>query len=270
MSTIVCPLCRQPLDRRARVWRCPQGHSFDVAREGYVNLLPVQQKNSTGPGDSPDMVMARREFLQAGHYRPLREAVFEVFEAMRPLPSQSLLDIGCGEGDYTDAFTQLAPEVIGLDISKPAIRLAARRFRDITWLVASGAQLPIANGAMDIVCCLFTQLHMAEIHRALKPGGHVLVATPAADHVWSVREKLFDEVRAHQPEKFLTGFEAGFELRSSGEVRFPLTLTQASLRQLLLMTPYVWKARPEKRAALERSASFQTEAAFSVMLFRKN
>jgi 23S rRNA (guanine745-N1)-methyltransferase len=264
---IVCPLCRLPLDRQIKLWRCAGGHSFDVARDGYVNLLPVQQKNSLDPGDSAESLAARRDFLQAGHYRPLRDAVLRM---LAPLQAQRLLDLGCGEGYYTSAFPTVAAEVIGLDIAKPAIQLAARRFKNSTWLVASGAQLPVADGALDAITCLFTQLHVIEMQRALRSGGHVLVVTPAPTHLWSLRAGLFDEVRAHEPDKFLAGFaEAEFEAVAREEVRARLSLTQATLKQLLAMTPYVWKARPEKRTALEQSETFETEAAFSLLLFKK-
>lgn len=266
MSAILCPLCRGVLDRQPRTWSCAQGHAFDVAREGYANLLLVQNKSSPEPGDSAEMVQARRAFLGADHYRPLRDAVLAL---LAPLQPRSLLDTGCGEGYYTGAFTALAPEVIGVDIAKPAIRLAAKRYPGITWLVASGAALPLADGSVDVVSNMFTQIHLAEMLRVLAPGGHVLVVTPAADHLQSVRAELFEEVRAHEPEKFLAGFEAAFETLPAREVRFALNLGQRELQQLLAMTPYVWKAKPGRRAALEAREAFVTEAAFTLLLFRK-
>jgi len=266
MATIICPLCQLPLQRGARVWCCGKGHSYDVAREGYVNLLPVQHKNSRDPGDDAQTVMARREFLQAGHYAPLREAVLAL---LAPLQSQSLLDIGCGEGWYTDALCAVSQQVIGIDIARGAIRLAAKRFPGVTWIVASGAQLPLADASVDLVCNIFTQLHVAEMHRVLQPEGHLLVVTPAAAHLRSLREQLFDEVRAYDPDKFLASLGAQFELQSRQEVRFPLQLAQPALGQLLQMTPYAWKARPERRAALEASAGQDTEAAFSLLLLRR-
>lgn len=267
MPQVLCPVCRLALDRHPGSWSCANGHSFDVAREGYVNLLLAQHKNSPEPGDSAEMVTARRAFLDAGHYQPLREAVIGM---LAPLRARTLLDLGCGEGYYSSALTAVADEVIGLDIARPAIRLAARRYPRITWLVASGASLPIADGSIEVVSNLFTQLHVEEMHRALAPGGRVLVATPAADHLWSVRAGLFDEVRAHEPDKFLAGFAPRFELAARREVRCALALTRQTLAQLLQMTPYVWKARPEKRAALEAHEQFATTAAFTLLLFRKS
>ncbi len=266
MALILCPLCRQPLQREAKAWRCLREHSFDVAREGYVNLLPVQHKNSRDPGDDPQMVMARREFLQAGHYQPLRDALLAL---AAPLQSQSLLDIGCGEGYYTAALAEVSAQVTGLDIARPAIRVAAKRYPGVTWLVGSGAHLPIADGTVDLVCNIFTQMHLAEMHRVLRPEGHVLVVTPAAGHLQSLREQLFDEVHPYDPGKFLAPFEAQFELQSRRELQFPLSLGQPALGHLLQMTPYAWKARPERRAALEARQGLETEAAFSLLLFRR-
>ncbi len=266
MPAFICPLCQSPLLAQAPSWRCENGHSFDVAREGYVNLLPVQHKKSKSPGDTPDSVQARRAFLQAGHYQPLRDAVTDL---LRPLAALTLLDLGCGEGYYTSALHEVVPEVTGLDIAKPAIQLAARRFKGITWLVGSGSLLPLAAQSQDVVSSLFSPLPVAEMARVLRPGGHVLVVTPAPEHLWTVREGLFGEVRAHEPDKFLKDFAEGFELVGRELVRYPLTLTQQALKDLLAMTPYAWKAKAERRALLEQQDGFATEAAFSVMLFRK-
>jgi 23S rRNA (guanine745-N1)-methyltransferase len=238
-----------------------------VARDGYVNLLPVQHKHSREPGDTPDSLKARREFLQAGHYQPLRDAVIGLLSPLKPA---ALLDVGCGEGYYTSALPEVAEDVTGLDIAKSAIQLAAKRFRGITWIVGSGAQLPVADASMDIVTHLFTHLHIEDLLRVVKPGGHVLVVTPGAEHLYALRAELFDEVRAHVPEKFLAGFEGRFVLQERREVSAALSLNRHSLQQLLSMTPYAWKAKPEKRAALEARDSLLTNAVFSLLLFKRN
>lgn len=267
MPHLICPLCHEPiLHTQPKSWQCNNNHNFDVAREGYLNLHVVQHKKSRDPGDNPDMVKARRSFLQADYYQPLRDAVAEM---LQPLAAQSLLDIGCGEGYYTSHFRKVIADVIGLDIAKTAIQLAAKRFKDITWLVGSGAMLPIADASIDIVSSMFSPLPIAEMVRVLKNQSYVLVATPAPRHLWTVREGLFDEVQAHEPDKFLAGFEESFTLHSRREVTFPLLLSNQALKDLLLMTPYVWKAKPEKRAALEQLDQFETEAAFTVLLFQK-
>lgn len=266
MDGLLCPVCRAPLVTGERVWRCDVGHSFDVAREGYVNLLPVQHKRSREPGDEPGMVQARRAFLDAGHYQPLREALREVLRALRP---ERLLDVGCGEGYYTAAFEGLAPSVLGLDISRAAVRLAARRTRGVTWLVGTAAQLPLADASVDLLCQLFTPLHPPELARVLKPGGALILVTPSPDHLQALREQLFEQVEPHAPLKFRAGLDAAFEVAASSDLRFPLRLDQSALHHLLAMTPYAWRARPERRQAVAAMRSLQTEAAVTLTRFQR-
>ncbi|TDU31279.1 23S rRNA m(1)G-745 methyltransferase [Panacagrimonas perspica] len=264
---LVCPLCAGPFDIQNGVWRCTAGHTFDVAREGYVNLLPAHHKHSKDPGDRPESLQARRAFLDAGHYAPLRAALVERLSALRPT---GLLDIGCGEGYYTAAMAAQASTTVGLDIAKPAIRLAAKRHSGITWVVGSGARLPVASESVDVICTLFTPLHEAEMARVLRPGGRVLMVTPDAAHLHDLRAALFDVVEPHEPEKFRKGFEPLFEFVDQQAVRYPLALSPRDVNLLLEMTPYAWKARPERRVELEaREAGLQTEAAFSMLEFTK-
>lgn len=266
MPVIICPICQTLLAREQKRWHCANGHGFDVAREGYVNLLPVQHKKSRQPGDADDMVKARRDFLAGGHYQPLRDAVVSLVQSLAPA---SLLDIGCGEGYYTQAMAEVVPDVIGLDIAKPAVQLAAKRCKGPTWLVAGGARLPVGDQSVALVTSLFSPLPTLEMARVLIPEGHLLVVTPAPLHLGSLREGLFESVIPHAPDKFLATLAPHFDCVTRQEIVFPLPLSQEALRQLLLMTPYVWRARADKRAALEAQASLQTEAAFTLLLLRK-
>ncbi len=263
---IICPLCQQPLIRTNKQWYCSHAHSFDVAKQGYVNLLPVQYKKSKSPGDTPDAVQARRDFLQADYYQPLRDLIRGWIAKLRP---NAILDLGCGEGYYTSQMVDLASMVIGLDIAKPAIQIAAKRYPQITWLVASGAKLPIQTDSLDLVTSFFSPLPSEEMYRVLNDKGHVLMATPAAGHLYSMRAALFDEVQAHEPEKFIQNLSTGFELVDEQQISYPLTLQQAALKQLIAMTPYAWKAKADNRQQLESLATFETEASFQLYLFKK-
>jgi 23S rRNA (guanine745-N1)-methyltransferase len=265
-EAVVCPLCARGFAFEPRLWRCAQGHSFDLAREGYVNLLPVQHKHSREPGDQAQAIEARRAFLEAGHYGPLREALVAMLAPLRP---GLLLDVGCGEGWYTSAFARAATEVIGLDIAKPAVRLAAKRFRGPTWIVGSGARLPLADASVDALCTLFTPLHESEIARVLVAGGSAIVVTPGVAHLQELRAALFETVQPHEPDKFLRGFEGAFTLAQRDDVRVPLALDRTALQQLVAMTPYAWKARPERRAAVEALARLDTRGEFTLMRFVK-
>ena len=265
-NLFICPLCRTSLNLQDKSLVCQQQHRFDMAKEGYVNLLLVQQKKSKAPGDNDDMVKARREFLQAGYYQPLADAACAMLQALN---AKTLVDIGCGEGYYTERFSHVCPSIIGLDIAKTAVQIAAKKYKHIKWLVASGALVPVADQSSDVVTSLFSPIPVAEMARILKAHGHILIVRPADTHLYHLREALFGEVKAHQPDKFLEELEPAFNLISQQELRFNLELPQTALKQLLAMTPYVWKAKPENRLALEQHAHFKTEAAFSLMLLSK-
>lgn len=261
-----CPLCHTALQAQEKSLVCEQQHRFDMAKEGYTNLLLVQQKKSKVPGDNDEMVKARREFLQAGYYQPLADAACTLLKALN---ANVLVDIGCGEGYYTEGFSRICPNVIGLDIAKTAVQLAAKKYKHITWLVASGALLPVKNQSVEVVSSLFSPIPVAEMARVLKSNGHILIVRPADNHLHHMREALFGEVFAHQPDKFLAELEPTFSLITQQELRFDLELPQIALKQLLAMTPYVWKAKPERRLALEQQSHFKTQAAFRLMLLSK-
>ena len=159
-----CPLCHAPLSRSDNHYSCPQRHQFDLAKEGYVNLLPVQFKRSRDPGDSAEMMQARRAFLDAGHYQPLRDAIAE---RLRHYAPTDLLDIGCGEGYYTHAFAAIASRSWGLDVSKPAIRAAAKRYPQVNFCVASSQRLPFSDASFDAV----VRAHLRALQRRRAGAG---------------------------------------------------------------------------------------------------
>ena len=169
-----CPLCHARLTRSEKSYACPQGHQFDMAKEGYVNLLPVQHKRSRDPGDSAEMMQARRAFLDAGHYQPLREAVAQLLEDNLTDSAAGVLDIGCGEGYYTERFAEVAQEkgaqTFGLDVSKVAIRAAAKRYSGVTFCVASSHRLPFDAASMDAVIRIYAPCKAQELARVIKPG----------------------------------------------------------------------------------------------------
>ena len=266
MSVLMCPVCRQALNLIGRTWRCEQGHSYDLAKQGYVNLHVVQHKHSKTPGDTPESVLARRLFLSEGFYQPLRDAVVV---QLQQLQLHTLLDIGCGEGYYTSAMQQQVQQCIGLDIAKTAVQHAAKLNAQVTWVVGTGATLPVLDQSIDICTSLFSPIPKDEILRALKPKGYLLVVTPAPDHLYALREALFDEVKPHQPNKFVEQLQSDFELVLQQHVESQFDLDQDQLKNLIAMTPYAYKAKPEKRQQLEQQTQFELTAHFQMYLFQK-
>ncbi len=262
----MCPVCRQRLELVSKTWRCEQGHSYDIAKQGYVNLHVVQHKHSKNPGDTPESVDARRAFLQGGYYQPLQQAVVHL---LKQLKAKTVLDIGCGEGYYTSAMQQVVEQCIGVDIAKNAVQRAAKLNDKVTWVVGTGATLPVIDQSMDVCTSLFSPIPQTEILRVLKDDGYLIVVTPASDHLYAMREALFEQVNPHTPQKFVEQLQDLFELKEQQVIDAPLVLDQQALKNLIAMTPYAYKASPERRMQLEQKAHLQVTASFQIYLFQK-
>ena len=245
-----CPICQQPLSTLDNGVTCPAGHRFDRARQGYLNLLPVQHKNSREPGDNAAMVEARRRFLDAGHYAPLARRLAELAAGFAP---QRWLDIGCGEGYYTEQIARALPdaEAYALDISREAVRQACRRNKQLTWLVASMARIPMAEASCQLLASVFSPLDWQEAQRVLAPGGGLLRMGPTRRHLYELRAKLYDQVRDYDDQKHLALIPPGMQLIHSETLEFMLRLESAQARaDLLAMTPHGWRASAERRTAV--------------------
>ncbi|WP_284927470.1 putative RNA methyltransferase [Acinetobacter baumannii] len=265
-QNLMCPVCRQRLELVSKTWRCEQGHSYDIAKQGYVNLHVVQHKHSKNPGDTPESVDARRAFLQGGYYQPLQQAVVHL---LKDLKAKMVLDIGCGEGYYTSAMQQVVEQCIGVDIAKNAVQHAAKLNDKVTWVVGTGATLPVIDQSMDVCTSLFSPIPQTEILRVLKDDGYLIVVTPATDHLYAMREALFEQVNPHTPQKFVEQLQDLFELKEQQVIDAPLVLDQQALKNLIAMTPYAYKASPERRMQLEQKAHLQVTASFQIYLFQK-
>lgn len=266
MNLLMCPVCRKALVLNDKTWRCESNHSYDVAKQGYVNLHVVQHKHSKNPGDTPESVQARRAFLGAGFYEPLRDAVIAKIQQYR---IENLLDIGCGEGYYTQAMQQVSMQTVGVDIAKNAVQIAAKLNPEVTWVVGTGAVLPVLDQSIDLCTSLFSPIPEQEILRVLKAEGYLLVVTPAQQHLLAMREALFEEVKAHEPDKFVQQLQGSFNLIEQQVIDAPLKLDQQDLKNLIAMTPYAYKAKVELRQALEQNLSFNVNAQFQLYIFQK-
>lgn len=252
-QALACPLDGVPLHVHGSSWRCAAGHCFDIAAHGYANLLPVQHKRSRDPGDSKDMVAARRRFLNAGHYQPIAAAVSRA--ALADFPGGATiacLDAGCGEGYYLRQFAAALPDgqtlaVLGLDISKWAVLSAAKQDKRPNWIVGSNANLPVLPATLDLVLCLFGFPVYAEFARVLKPGGVLLQVDAGPDHLRELREIIYPALK---PERSAEApVPAGFCHLATETVRFPLAIDGADqIADLLAMTPHLYRASAEGRA----------------------
>ncbi|AIZ33827.1 MULTISPECIES: putative RNA methyltransferase [Pseudomonas] len=244
---LACPLCQAPLAQLDNGVACAAGHRFDRARQGYLNLLPVQHKNSRDPGDNQAMVQARRDFLDAGHYAPVAARLAQLAAERTP---GAWLDIGCGEGYYTARIAEALPAADGyaLDISREAVKRACRRAPQLTWMVASMARVPMADASCDFIASVFSPLDWREAKRLLAPGGGLMRVGPTNGHLMELRRLLYDEVRPYADDKHLALVPAGMQHAHGEVLEFTLTLPEAQARaDLLAMTPHGWRASAEKR-----------------------
>lgn len=264
-----CPLCKEPLELDRQSWRCANGHSFDRAKEGYVNLLPVNQKRSREPGDSAEMLNARRRFLEAGHYAPLADAIGALLQSHTAAPSCAL-DVGCGEGWYVRRLAAQgwpAEHIFGVDIAKAGVRLAAKKQPLAQFAVASSYQLPVADHSVDAILRVFAPGPTEELRRVLKPGGILVDVSPGPEHLWSLKSRLYENPQQHAAPEKLQGLEPVSEMRCD----FSLDITtNEHVRDFLAMTPFAWKGRAEARAALEQQETLVLEADFLLRVYRKN
>jgi 23S rRNA (guanine745-N1)-methyltransferase len=264
-QALTCPLDGDALERVDSLWRCAAGHSFDIAREGYIHLLPVQNKRSRDPGDSKAMVAARSRFLNGGSYQPIAAAVNQAVLADLPdNASLSCLDAGCGEGYYLRELaaaihTEQSLAVLGLDISKWAIISAAKQQREPCWVVGSNANLPVQSSSVDRILCLFGFPVYAEFARVLKPDGVLLQVDAGPDHLRELREIIYPSLKPDR--RAVITAPPGFSTLSSDSVSYPLQLSSAEqIADLLAMTPHLYRASAEGRA----EAALLTELSVTV------
>lgn len=267
-ENLICPVCGEPLEQVGGSLLCGSRHTYDVARQGYVNLLPVQQKHSLAPGDTPEMLAARRGFLDNGFYAPICRDVIAAISRYSDKLS-AMVDVGCGEGYYTAAFQKEFPAaaVIGADISKAAVKMAASRSKSIDWLVATASHLPVASQSADVITAMFSLVCEEEFARVLREGGIVVEVTAGTNHLIELKSIIYDDVfEQHKCPKPPQGFlhEAGCELHT-----FRMCLDNAQLLRLFQMTPHTLRVNPEKRARLEEVASLDLTVEYFVRVLQK-
>ncbi len=252
-SALRCPIEASPLaiDRASLV--CEHGHRFDVARQGYVNLLGSKDKSSKDPGDSKEMVSARAAFLGADFYRPLADACLDITLrycsgiADRQI---TLMDAGCGDGYYLNHIQENLPNnfcnraaVVGFDISKWAVQQSARRC-DGTWFVGSNRHIPMTDSSVDLLFDMFGFPDYSSFLRVLVPGGRLVRLIPGDRHLIELREIIYPNIK---PRSERTQYPETFKVVSEKHITYDMSLGTEDLKYLLLMTPHMFRSTLERR-----------------------
>lgn len=271
MTPFICPLCQQTFTQVNNTQVCENNHHFDIAKEGYLNLLPVQSKSSKNPGDNQEMMMARRAFLNTSGYLPLAEKVAEISaHYLAETPQANVLDLGCGEGYYTQIISEKLTHhhICGLDISKVAIRYAAKRYPKIHFCVASAYQVPLKDESIDLMVRIYAPSKAEELKRLIKNNGYLITVTPAPRHLYQLREVIYDTVNDHAQENEAV---ISFEKVQQIGLNYVLNIdNKQQLLDLINMTPFAWKFTPEKLTKLLSQQSWKIECDFNIEVFQKS
>ncbi|MDQ2800545.1 MAG: methyltransferase domain-containing protein [Armatimonadota bacterium] len=316
-TLLTCPICRETLTREQNALRCGRGHSYDIAKGGYVNLLLVNQKGSPSPGDSKEMLISRRAFLEKGYYEPLSARINDIVTAHldgsceeAPPPqfwgagigprtdaspalvpqtwgggastsapstkkTTAVLDAGCGEGYYLECLRQhLAQhnnDYYGLDISKEAVKLAAQKYKAISFSVASLHQaLPFPAASLDVLLSVFAPRNAPEFARVLSPGGIAIAVIPAEGHLAQLQEALgLGRLKADKEQQIVESLQALFSVTQTETLRYRKTLDHANILNLLTMIPTGWQLSEAAWRRANALSSLEIEFAFTLVALRK-
>lgn len=264
-----CPICGGRLEKKERTGVCEKGHSFDIARQGYIHLLPVNKMHSAVPGDTKEMVDARRNFLEAGYYGLFRQALCRILQENLKEESPVILDAGCGEGYYTCSVAEAFPngQVLGFDISKAAVKAAAGKYKSVSFGVASCFAIPMEDNSCHCLFNVFAPIVPEEFRRVVKPGGFLLLAVPGERHLYGMKEILYDAPyeNPHRDTEY-----PGFTFLSRQRVEDVITVPDGkTAMELFSMTPYYWKTSKEGGERLMQAGAFQTEIVFDFLLYQR-
>ncbi len=261
----ICPKCKNPLFLNEKSYKCQDGHCYDIAKKGYVNLLMSQVSSARHHGDDKLMARARADFLSKGFYRPLAEAICD------EVSGDSLADIGCGECYYLSFIKDKFPDLLccGIDISKEILEVAGARTkpRGIKTAVASGANLPLESNSFDALLSVFAPITEGEFLRVLKQTGILIRVTPAHDHLFELKAAVYENPLYNDD---LSLELSGFDIVKTKSVNYTFQCKKQDAKNLFTMTPYYYKTSPEDIKKLDDIEALKITADFNVTVYKKH
>jgi 23S rRNA (guanine745-N1)-methyltransferase len=271
-----CPVCQKQLVKVDNSYRCNEKHTYDIAKEGYVNLLLANQMKSKEPGDSKAMMIARSNFLNKGYFEKLVDNISKTLHNYFDLAQQNdyvVFDAGCGEGYYTDGiFKELVketevPRIWGMDISKEAVRFAAKRNKNIGFCVGSIFHLPILDNSVDCIVNIFAPFKEEEFQRILKENGIIIKVTPGAQHLMGLKNALYDN--PYENDERMPEISC-FEIVKSINVKYEIQIDNSEdIINMLKMTPYFWNTNISRvNDFIENTSELETELDFIISVLQ--
>lgn len=279
VDLLACPQCGAGLELDENTLLCDAGHSFDVARQGYVSLMTGA--GGKFDGDSPDMIAARADFLAGGSFDPLMDAVADAVrvtaDAVRVTddPEPAILEIGAGTGHYLARVLDAVPTArgIGLDVSKYAARRIAKAHPRAGAVVADvWHHLPVRDGVLSHVLCVFAPRNAEEAHRVLGDGGALVVLTPTERHLAELVDLLgMVRVDDRKVERLGAAMSGRFDRTDVRDVEYPMSLTHDDLTRLVGMGPSARHLTPERLATsiADLPREYPVTASVTVSTYRR-
>lgn len=266
MSVLKCPVCSLDLICNEKCLKCSNNHSFDIAREGYVNLLSAH-KSGDNVGDNKEMARSRRDFLNKGYYCTLANAVGKCLEKYSD-NNDTVLDICCGEGYYTEYLTNnYVREYYGFDISKNMVRLAAKRKCGAQFFVANISSIPVKSGSVDFAFHLFAPFHYEEFSRILSKDGVIVTAIPGKEHLYEIKEVLYDKPYYNDEKPPQTGdLKLVEKMRAKAKIDLK---SKEDIMSLFRMTPYFYHTPSKGIRCLEERERLTVTIDFVLLVYKR-
>ena len=264
---IVCPICSGNFETDGKTLRCGNGHSFDFSKEGYVNLLTSQHKNGSLIGDNKAMAVSRRNFLNKGYFSCLAEKIADEVAGLKK-ENPVVLDICCGEGYYSSVvLKKTACRLYGFDLSKEMVRLAAKRKLSALFFVANISSIPLPDSSVDFAFHLFAPFHEKEFNRILKPGGTLITVFPGSDHLFSLKEAVYETPYKNDEKAPETTV---LKIIETVKICEDIHLDCGEdIMSLFSMTPYYYKTSKHDLEKIEKLKYLDTKAEFVLAKYTK-
>ena len=277
-TLLLCPVCKEKLikDVSNKIYKCNNNHTYDIAKEGYVNLLISNQKRSKNPGDSKEMVLSRVEFLSRDYYKPISDKINEVIaECLEKdnLDKFNIMDLGCGEGYYLTNLKNymdkknIKANYYGMDVSKEAVKYASKTNKDCVWAVGNNFHIPSYDKSVDCLLSVFSPIDINECNRVLKDDGVFIRVLPRTNHLIQLRNIIYSEV--HLNEKVYKASDEENEYIKESNVTFDIKLNKEEIMSLLKMTPHYWKSTAENKEKLDLYESLVITIDMRIGVFQK-
>lgn len=268
-----CPICHSALFMTDKVYKCCNGHSYDIASSGYLHLLMSNKMNSKLPGDNKEMVNARKAFLSCGYYETLSDKVNQIiYDLIEGKEKAIILDSGSGEGYYTNRLyeslnNRITLDIVGFDISKIAVTFAAKRNRNIDYIVASVNDIPLLDNTTDCIINIFSPIEMKEYNRISKAGGYLLLVLPGEKHLEGLKKIIYDKPYVNEVKNFINPY---YQIIDRVSLTYDIVVSnKESIMNLFMMTPYYYNTAPEDYNKLLNVMTLNTLIDFDIVIMKK-